>query len=58
VKDFHSIAQQLIRSLGRLFPNRRRRSNDPEQWIEEFQLLSGSGHSHGQRFNRYEAHER
>ena len=32
--------------------------DDPERWIEEFERLSGTGNSHGQRFNRDEAHER
>jgi hypothetical protein len=58
VKDFRSIARQFVSSLAGLFGGRVRRSNDPEKWIEEFQLLSGRGHSQGQRFNRYEAHER
>jgi hypothetical protein len=58
VKDFRSIAQQLIRSLRGLFIAHWRRSNNPEKWIEEFELLSGLGHSRNQRFNRYEAHQR
>ena len=58
VKDFPEIAQQLIRSLGRLFPDRWRRANNPEKWIEEFELLSGLGHSRNRRFDRYEAHQR
>jgi len=32
--------------------------DDPERSIEEFQSLSGQGHSHGWRFNRDEIHER
>jgi hypothetical protein len=32
--------------------------DDPERSIEEFERLSGTGNSHGQRFNRDEAHER
>ena len=32
--------------------------DDPERWIEEFERLSGTGNSHGQRFNRDETHER
>ena len=32
--------------------------DDAEQWIEEFDRLSGSGHSDGSRFDRYEIHER
>jgi hypothetical protein len=58
VKYFRTIARQFVRNLGGLFGDRRRRSNDPEKWIEEFQLLSGRGHSHGWRFNRDEAHKR
>jgi hypothetical protein len=58
VKDFRSIARQFIRSLGRLFCTRLRRSNDPEKWIGEFKLFSGRGHSNGWSFDRYEAHER
>jgi hypothetical protein len=54
-----SIARQfLTRALDRLLCSRLRRPNDPEKSIEEFNLLSGRGHSHGCRFNRYEAHER
>jgi hypothetical protein len=32
--------------------------DDPERSIEEFQRLSGKGHSRGWRFNRDEIHER
>ena len=32
--------------------------DDPERSIEEFNRLSGQGHSHGWRFNRNEIHER
>jgi len=32
--------------------------DDPEPSIEEFERLSGTGDSHGQRFNRDETHER
>jgi hypothetical protein len=32
--------------------------NDPEKSIEEFEHLSGRGHSRGWRFNRDEIHER
>jgi antitoxin component of RelBE/YafQ-DinJ toxin-antitoxin module len=32
--------------------------DDAERWIEEFERLSGTGNSHGQRFNRDETHER
>jgi hypothetical protein len=32
--------------------------DDPERSIEEFERLSGTGNSHGWRFNRDEAHER
>jgi hypothetical protein len=32
--------------------------DDPEGSIEEFERLSGNGHSHGWRFNRDEIHER
>jgi hypothetical protein len=32
--------------------------DDPEQWIEEFNRLSGGGHSGGWRFDRNETHER
>jgi hypothetical protein len=32
--------------------------DDPERSIEEFQRLSGRGHSRGWRFNRDEIHER
>jgi len=33
-------------------------SDDPESSMEEFQRLSGHGHSRGWRFNRDELHER
>jgi Family of unknown function (DUF6364) len=33
-------------------------ADDPERSIEEFERLSGTGNSHGHRFNRDEAHER
>jgi hypothetical protein len=58
VKDFQSIARQLIRGLGGSLSDRWRRANNPEKWIEEFQRLSGLGHSRNRRFNRYEAHQR
>lgn len=32
--------------------------DDPERSIEEFERLSGQGHSRGWRFNRDEVHER
>jgi len=32
--------------------------DDAERSIAEFERLSGTGNSHGQRFNRDEAHER
>jgi hypothetical protein len=32
--------------------------DDAERWIEEFERLSGTGNSHGQRFNRDQTHER
>jgi hypothetical protein len=32
--------------------------DDPERSIEEFNRLSGKGHSRGWRFNRDEIHER
>ena len=32
--------------------------DDPEQWIQEFDRLSGGGHSDGWRFDRNETHER
>jgi len=32
--------------------------DDPERSIEEFERLSGTGNSHGKRFNRDKAHER
>ena len=32
--------------------------DDPERSIEEFERLSGTGNSRGQRFNRDETHER
>ncbi len=34
------------------------RGDDAERWIQEFNRLSGSGHSDGWRFDRNEIHER
>jgi hypothetical protein len=33
-------------------------SEDPERSVQEFERLSGTGHSRGWRFNRDEIHER
>ena len=52
------VRQRVVQSLDQLCRNRKRRPNDPEKWIEEFKFLSRRGHSHDQRFSRYEAHQR
>ena len=46
------IEQMIRRSL------RKSVGDNTEQWIEEFDHLSGSGHSDGWRFDRNEIHER
>jgi len=49
----------LVKALNRLIRNLRKRAGaDAEQWIEEFERLSGSGHSGGWRFDRNEVHHR
>ncbi len=37
---------------------RNRSGGDAEQWVAEFENLSGSGHSDGWRFDRDEIHRR
>jgi len=54
-------AQALGKSLNELIRNYLQMvagGDDPERSIEEFERLSGTGNSHGQRFNRDETHER
>lgn len=54
-------AQALGKSLNQLIRDHLETvagGDDPEGSIEEFKRLSGTGHSHGWRFNRDEIHER
>ena len=54
-------AEALGKSLNQLIRDYLEKlagGDDPERWIEEFERLSGTGNSHGQRFNRDETHER
>lgn len=54
-------AQALGKSLNQLIRDHLQTvagGDDPEGSIEEFKRLSGTGHSHGWRFNRDEIHER
>ncbi len=54
-------AEALGKSLNQLIRDYLERlagSDDPERSIEEFERLSGRGHSRGWRFNRDEIHER
>ncbi len=54
-------AEALGKSLNELIRDYLQKvagSDDAERSIAEFERLSGTGNSHGQRFNRDEAHER
>jgi hypothetical protein len=54
-------AEALGKSLNQLVRDYLERvggSDDPERSIEEFERLSGRGHSRGWRFDRDELHER
>ncbi len=54
-------AEALGKSLNQLIRDYLRKlagEDDAARFIEEFERLSGTGNSHGQRFNRDEAHER
>jgi hypothetical protein len=54
-------AEALGKSLNQLIREYLQKlagSDDAERSIAEFERLSGKGNSHGQRFNRDEAHER
>jgi hypothetical protein len=62
INTFASIreaASALLRRFNRLVRNLRKRDgSDVERWIEEFEHLSGRGHSDGWRFDRDESHRR
>jgi len=54
-------AETLGKSLNQLIREYLQKlagSDDAERSIAEFERLSGTGNSHGHRFNRDEAHER
>jgi hypothetical protein len=54
-------AKTLGKSLNELVRDYLRKlagGDDPERSIEEFEHLSGRGHSRGWRFNRDEVHDR
>ena len=48
-KSLNQMIRDYLQSLS---------GGDPERSIEEFERLSGVGHSRGWRFNRNEIHER
>lgn len=56
--------RKKIAALGKSIYHRLRTSSrksgglDVEQWIEEFERLSGQGHSNGWRFDREQIHRR
>jgi hypothetical protein len=49
-KSLNQLIRDYLQSLAG--------GDNPEQSIEEFERLSGRGHSRGWRFNRDEIHER
>lgn len=49
-KSLNQLVREYLQSLAG--------GNDAERSIEEFQRLSGQGHSRGWRFTRDELHER
>jgi hypothetical protein len=54
-------AEALGKSLNQLIRDYLQKlagGDDPERTIEEFERLSGGGHSQGWRFDRNEIHER
>jgi len=53
-------ADALGKSLNQLIHDflQKLADDDPESWIEEFERLSGRGHSQSSRFDRNEIHER
>jgi len=54
-------AEALGKSLNQLIRDYLQKlagGDDAERSIEEFERLSGTGNSHGHRFNRDETHER
>jgi Family of unknown function (DUF6364) len=54
-------AEALGKSLNQLIRDYLQKlagGDDPERSIAEFERLSGTGNSHGWRFNRDEIHER
>jgi hypothetical protein len=49
----------VVRALNRIFRNpQTRTTTDADEWIAEFERLSGRGHSDGWRFDRDEIHQR
>jgi hypothetical protein len=48
----------IAKAVNPLFGKQKRTGNDAEQWVEEFEHLSGHGHSDGWRFDRDEIHRR
>jgi hypothetical protein len=51
-------ANAVAMAVSPLFGKQKRTGNDAEQWVEEFERLSGHGHSDGWRFDRDEIHRR
>ncbi|MGD0212839.1 MAG: DUF6364 family protein [Terriglobales bacterium] len=61
VKRARKKADALGKSLNQLIRDYLQKlagGDDAERSIAEFERLSGTGNSHGHRFNRDEAHER
>ncbi len=61
VKRARKRAEALGKSLNQIileYLQKLAGGDDAERSIEEFERLSGTGNSHGRRFNRDEAHER
>jgi hypothetical protein len=48
-KSLNQLVRDYLQTLA---------GSDAERGVEEFRSLSGTGHSHGWRFNRDEIHER
>jgi hypothetical protein len=54
-KKASALVQTVTRLIGK---SQKRTGSNAEQWIEEFERLSGSGHSDGWHFDRDEIHQR
>ncbi|HLM81778.1 MAG TPA: hypothetical protein VK302_14325 [Terriglobales bacterium] len=54
-KKANAIVKAVTRLVGK---SQKPTGSNAEQWIEEFERLSGSGHSDGWHFDRDEIHQR